>query len=124
MSGVQGTGSEVRLEGRISLFGQDEDLVAAAREIWEIIAPEADSISRQFWVQYSRAGEGGREIGPDKLDELTRRVTPYIEAKYRRLDDPAWVGTAGQYVATAAAAGVSLTSLFSGISAGAQQAHD
>ena len=41
-----------------------------------------------------------------------------------RLDDPAWVGTAGDYVATAAAANVSLTTLFAGISAGAQQAHD
>ncbi|HTU10230.1 MAG TPA: methyl-accepting chemotaxis protein [Allosphingosinicella sp.] len=116
--------SEVRLDGRISLFGQDEDLVAAAREIWAIVAPEADSVSRQFWVQYSRAGETGREISGRKLDELTRRVAPYIQAKYSRLDDPEWVATAGQYVATAAAAGVSLTTLFSGISAGAQQAHD
>ena len=62
--------------------------------------------------------------GPHKLDELTRRITPYIEAKYARLDDPAWVATAGQYVATAAAADVSLTTLFAGIAAGAQQAHD
>jgi len=124
MTGAAGTGSEVRLEGRISLFGQDEDLVAAAREIWAIIAPEVDSVSRQFWIQYSRAGEAGREIGEDKLEELTRRVTPYIQAKYSKLDDPAWVATAGQYVATAAAADVSLTTLFSGISAGAQQAQD
>ncbi|HYD11590.1 MAG TPA: methyl-accepting chemotaxis protein [Allosphingosinicella sp.] len=124
MTGAAGTGSEVRLEGRISLFGQDDDLVATAREIWEIIGPEAESVARQFWVQYRRAGEGGREIGPTKLDELTRRVAPYIQAKYSQLDDPAWVETAGQYVATAAAAGVSLTTLFSGISAGAQQAHD
>ena len=116
--------SEVQVEGRISLFGQDEDLVGAAREIWAIVGGEAESVSRQFWVQYARAGEGGREIGPAKLEELTRRVAPYIQAKYSKLDDPAWVETAGQYVATAATAGVSLTALFSGISAGAQQAHD
>ena len=124
MTVVQGNGSEVRLDGRIGLFGQDEDLVAAARDIWEIVGPEAESVSRQFWVQYSRAAEGGREIGGHKLDELTRRVAPYIEAKYKSLDDPAWVETAGHYVATAAQAGVSLTTLFAGISAGAQQAHD
>jgi hypothetical protein len=124
MTGAAETNGEVRLEGRVSLFGQGEDLVGAAREIWEIIGAEADSVARQFWVQYARAGEGGREIGPSKLDELTRRITPYIEAKYARLDDPAWVATAGEYVATAAAAEVSLTTLFAGIAAGAQQAHD
>ena len=124
MTGAAAASGEVRLEGRISLFGQDEDLVASAREIWEIIGADVESISRQFWVQYARSGEAGREIGPSKLDELTRRVAPYIEAKYARLGDPAWVETAGHYVATAAAAGVSLTALFSGISAGAQQAHD
>jgi methyl-accepting chemotaxis protein len=124
MTGVVATGSEVRLEGRISLFGQDEDLAGAAREIWAIVGSEVESIARQFWVQYARAGEGGREIGPDKLAELTRRIAPYIQAKYERLDDPAWVATAGDYVATAAAADVSLTTLFAGIAAGAQQAHD
>jgi methyl-accepting chemotaxis protein len=124
MAGATGPSGEVELDGRIRLFGQDDDLVAAAREIWEIIAPEADSVARQFWVQYSRAGETGREIGTRKLDELTRRVTPYIESKYRNLGDPAWVETAGSYVATAAQADISLTTLFAGISAGAQQAHD
>ena len=119
MTGAAGTGSEVRLEGRISLFGQDEDLVASAREIWEIIAPEVESVARQFWVQYSRSGEPGREIGPAKLEELTRRIAPYIEAKYSRLDNPSWVETARHYVGAAASAGVSLTTLFSGISAGA-----
>src|SRR5205085_8184644 len=124
MTGVAETGSEVLIEGRISLFGQGEDLAGAAREIWAIVGPEAESVARQFWVQYARAGEGGREIGPDKLEELTRRITPYIEAKYARLDDPAWVATAGEYVATAAAADVSLTTLFAGIAAGAQQASE
>src|ERR1700750_327615 len=100
MTGATGASDEVRLEGRISLFGQGEDLVGAAREIWTIIGPEVESVSRQFWVQYARSGEGGREIGPGKLDELTKRISPYIEAKYARLDDPAWVKTAGDYVAT------------------------
>ena len=102
MTGAAGTGSEVRLEGRISLFGQDEDLVASAREIWEIIAPEVESVARQFWVQYSRSGEPGREIGPAKLEELTRRIAPYIEAKYSRLDNPSWVETARHHVGAAA----------------------
>jgi methyl-accepting chemotaxis protein len=124
MTGASVAGGDVGLEERIALFAQDGDLIADCREIWSLIGPEADRISRQFWVQYARSGEVGREIGADKLDELTRRVTPYIEAKYSNLANPFWVTTAGSYVANAAASGVSLTTLFAGISAGAQAAHD
>ncbi|HVQ06923.1 MAG TPA: methyl-accepting chemotaxis protein [Allosphingosinicella sp.] len=124
MTGATGQSGDVGLEERIALFAQDGDLIADCREIWSLIAPEADKISRQFWIQYARSGEVGREIGADKLDELTARVTPYIETKYSNLADPAWTATAGHYVGAAAASGVSLTTLFAGISAGAQAAHD
>lgn len=124
MKGAEGPNGEVRLEQRIALFAQDDDLVGTAREIWAIVEPEAESISRQFWVQYARSGEVSREISAGKLEELTRRVAPYIRAKYSSLDDPAWVDTAASYVATAAKSGITLTTLFAGISAGAQQAHD
>jgi methyl-accepting chemotaxis protein len=123
MTGVAGPGDEVRLEGRIELFAQDGDLIADAREIWSIIGDDAGRIARQFWVQYGRSHEV-KAISEEKLDELTARITPYIEAKYANLGDRAWVETAGQYVASAAAAGISLTTLYAGISAGAQQAHD
>ena len=35
-----------------------------------------------------RSDEVAREIGADKLDELTDRIIPYIEAKYSDLADP------------------------------------
>ncbi len=124
MNGQTGRSEDVRLEGRIELFAADGDLVADAREIWSLIGPESDKIARMFWVQYARSSEVTQEIKGDKLDELTRRIVPYIEAKYSNLADPAWVETAGAYVAAAAAADVSLTTLFAGISAGAQVAHD
>jgi methyl-accepting chemotaxis protein len=124
MSGAGARGEDVRLEGRIELFAQDGDLIADCREIWSLIEPERDQVARQFWIQYGRSSEVGKEIGAEKLDELTRRITPYIETKYSNLADPAWVETAGRYVAAAASADVSLTTLFAGISAGAQVIYD
>src|SRR5205085_8549326 len=50
MTGAAMASGEVQLDGRISLFGQGEDLVGAAREVWAIVGPEAESIARQFWV--------------------------------------------------------------------------
>ncbi|MEA3031752.1 MAG: hypothetical protein QOJ53_874 [Sphingomonadales bacterium] len=126
MNGVSGEGGSngVELAGRLGLFAGEGDIVADCREIWAIIAPEKERIARQFWIQYSRSDEVTRKIDDGKLDDLTQRITPYIEAKYSDLANPSWVETAGAYVASAAAAGVSLTTLFAGISAGAQAAHD
>jgi len=117
-------GDEVKLEGRIELFAWDGDLIADAREIWALIGPESDKVARQFWVQYGRSSEVTDEIGEAKLDELTQRIVPYIATKYGNLADPEWVETAGAYVAAAAKSGISLTTLFAGIAAGAQEAHD
>ena len=46
MKGAEGPNGEVRLAERIGLFAQDEYLVAAAREIWEIVAPRAALVAR------------------------------------------------------------------------------
>jgi methyl-accepting chemotaxis protein len=123
MNAVPGRSDDVSLDRRIELFAQEGDLVADAREIWELVGDEKDRIARQFWVQYSRSDEV-EDISEEKLAVLTRRITPYIETKYSKLDDPSWVETAASYVAAAASANISLTTLYAGISAGAQQVHD
>ncbi len=115
---------EAELKDRIALFEVDGDLETECREIWSLIEPEADKTARQFWVQYARSPEVKTPISPDKLDELTARILPYLEAKYSNLGDPKWTEMAGEYVALAAGAGISLTTLFAGISAGAQVGHD
>jgi methyl-accepting chemotaxis protein len=124
MNGRIGDGGAVSLEGRIELFENGGDLAAECREIWAVISPGKEEIARQFWVQYANSPEVKQAIDSAKLDELTRRIVPYLDAKYSDLRDPAWVGIAGGYVAAAAAAGISLTTLFAGISAGSQVGHD
>jgi methyl-accepting chemotaxis protein len=123
MNAVPGRSEDVSLEGRIAMFAQNGDLAADAREIWSLISDEKEKVAREFWVQYSRSDEV-EEINDEKLAILTRRIIPYLESKYSNLADPAWVQTAAGYVEAAASADVSLTTLFAGISAGGQQAHD
>jgi methyl-accepting chemotaxis protein len=124
MTGLSGRNEEVVLEGRLELFAVDSDLPAACREIWGLIGEDRDRVAGQFWIQYFRSTENGREIGSEKLAALTRRTAPYIASKYSDLAGDGWVTTAGGYVAAAAKAGVSLTTLFAGVSASAQMAHD
>ena len=124
MTGLSGRNEEVGLKGRLELFAVDSDLPAACREIWTLIGEEKDQIAAQFWIQYFRSTGTGREVGPEKFSALTRRTAPYIASKYSDLAGDGWVTTAGGYVASAAKAGVTLTTLFAGVSAGAQKAHD
>src|SRR4051812_18611088 len=115
---------EVGLEGRIELFDPDGTLAADCREIWSLIEGEKDKVARQFWVEYSRAPNIPFALDEAKIDELTARIIPYVEAKYSNLRDPAWVEMAGQYVAAATGAGIPLTTLFAGIAAAANVGHE
>src|SRR3954466_6731850 len=108
---------EIGLERRLAAFDHDGALEADCREIWSLIEPEKVQIARQFWVEYARAPGSPFQLDDAKIDELTQRIVPYVEAKYRNLRDPAWVEMAGKYVAAAAAAGVPLTVLYAGIPA-------
>src|SRR3954471_20135415 len=104
MAGASETQDAIGLERRLALFDRDSSLEADCREIWSLIEPEKTEIARQFWVEYARAPGLPFELDEAKIDALTQRIVPYVEAKYRKLGDPAWVDMAGKYVAAAAAA--------------------
>ena len=108
---------EVRLEGRIEMFDLSGELVGRCAEIWRHVSGEAEAIARAYWTQYARSSEVKQPIGAKKMDELVQRLIPYLTARYTTLGDRRWVELAGSYVEAASKAGVSLTTLFSGISA-------
>jgi len=124
MVGNAERGGEVDLKGRLQAFDPDGTLEADCREIWSLIEPEKDEVARQFWIEYARSPGLPFEIDEAKIDALTERIIPYVEAKYVRLGDPAWVEMAGQYVAAATAAGIPLTTLFAGIAAASNKGQE
>ena len=119
MHGSNGRDDEIRLEERLQIFDREGTLEADCREIWALIEPEKERVARQFWVEYARSPNLPAPLDEAKIDSLTKRVIPYVEAKYANLRDPKWVEMVGQYVAAASSADVPLTLLYSGVAAAA-----
>jgi methyl-accepting chemotaxis protein len=112
------------LQRRIRMFDTDGTLEASCREIWTLIEPDKAAIARAYWLRYAQSDEVTRPISPEKIDELTQRIIPHIEAKHGALADPAWVEMTRGYVEAATKANISLTTLFSGITACGQAVLD
>jgi len=117
MAGETERRDEIDLERRIRMFDADGRLAESCRDIWTLIEPEKKAIARAYWERYSQSDEVTRPISPDKIEELTERIVPHIEAKHGRLSDPAWVEMTRAYVDAATKANISLTTLYSGITA-------
>jgi len=116
--------SEGDLRRRIGMFDTDGRLEESCREIWAIIEPDKRAIARAYWERYARSDEIARPIPPEKIDELTERIVPHIEAKHGALADPQWVEMTRGYVEAATRASISLTTLYSGITACGQAVLD
>ncbi|HEY0116959.1 MAG TPA: methyl-accepting chemotaxis protein [Allosphingosinicella sp.] len=112
----------VRLEGRLDMFDPSGKLPERSAEIWSLISPEREAIARAYWERYGRSPEIKQAISPAKMDELVQRILPYLECRYERAADQGWADLAGTYVAAAAGSGISLTTLFSGVSAAGEAA--
>ena len=114
--------AEVRLKGRIDMFDPEGRLAADCAEMWDLIRSDRERIARAYWLCYARSPEISRPIGPAKFEELTRRILPYLDAQYGRIDDPEWVRIAGGYVEAATQAGLSMTTLFASAAAASHEA--
>jgi len=116
--------SEGDLRRRIGMFDTDGRLEESCREIWSLIEPDKRAIARAYWERYAQSDEIARPIPPEKIDELTERIIPHIEAKHGALADPQWVEMTRGYVEAATRANISLTTLYSGITACGQAVLD
>jgi len=105
-------------------FDPEGTLADDCREIWALIEPEKEEVARQFWIEYARSPNLPFKLDEEKIDGLTQRIIPYVEAKYGNIGDPAWVEMAGHYVAAATAANIPLTTLFAGIAAASNKGQE
>jgi methyl-accepting chemotaxis protein len=117
MAGDMKRQDEIDLRRRISMFDIDGRLEESCREIWALIEPQKKAIARAYWQRYAQSDEVTRPISPEKMDELADRIVPHIVAKHAALADPQWVEMTRFYVESATKANISLTTLFSGITA-------
>ncbi len=112
---------EVRVSERLAMFDPSGELPARLAEVWAIVQPDAARIARSYWERYARAPELDRPISPSKMDALVERLIPYLEERMVRISGNGWADTVGGFVAAAAAAGMSPSSLFAGIAAATEE---
>ena len=109
----------VTIDERIGMFDSQGTLREQAREVWNLVEPQVESVARAFWTRYAQSPDLDHEIGGDKIARLTQRIIPYLRLKFEDVGSQKWVDIARDYVATAAAAHVPLTTLVAGATAAA-----
>src|SRR5262245_19914098 len=99
---VQGTSSgEYDLARSLHLYDTSGDLPGRARELWQLIAPNAKDLAREFWRRYAISPEVREQFDDQKIDRLADKILPFIAAKFERIDHPKWTHESQAYVAKA-----------------------
>ncbi|GAA3996426.1 methyl-accepting chemotaxis protein [Sphingomonas humi] len=114
--------SEVSHKRRLRAFDHSGDLPERAERLWnELGQPHEMRLARAFWSAYRQCADARGGFDDAKLEALSKRILPYMRDKYLRIGDTAWVKTAREYVESAMASKVSLTTLLAGLSGAMQE---
>jgi methyl-accepting chemotaxis protein len=122
MAGMSGEPCEIAIAERLRRFDTDGRLVEDCREIWTLIEPDAAEMAKAFWRHYFGSSEVNVPVDESRLGELAERVVVYMKTKYSDVGGQKWCDMARDYVAAAAAANVSLSTLFAGLAAASTEA--
>ena len=121
---VQGTlGGEYDLARSLRLYDTGGDLPERSRELWKLIGDQAIDLAREFWRRYAKSPEVTDRIDDSKIEQLSKRIIPFINSKFAGLDRPEWTGEAHGFVAKALDAGISLSTLLAGLNAETEAAY-
>ncbi len=118
MASVRGnSGSTYDLARGLRLYDAGGTLADRSVELWRLLASAEMDLARDFWRRYRQSEEVRDAISDEKVDELAKRILPYLRDKFERIASPQWVETARSFVERALSAQVSLSTLLSGIAA-------
>ena len=121
---VQGTSNgEYDLARSLRLYDTSGDLPERSRELWQLIGDQAINLARDFWRRYARSPEVTDKIDDAKLEQLSKRIIPFINSKFAGLDRPEWTSEAHGFVAKALGSGISLSTLLAGLNAETEAAY-
>jgi methyl-accepting chemotaxis protein len=109
----------VKIADRIGRFETDGRLAEDCREIWSLLEPDVEQLTHAFWRHYFRADDVPGELDESRIGDLAQRIVPYIRSKFSDIGGQDWADFASHYVAAAAAAGVSQTTLSAALAAAA-----
>src|SRR5687767_10712565 len=109
---VQGTSNGVYdLARSLRLYDTSGDLPQRAQELWEIIAPDAKEMAREYWRRYARSPEVSDRFDESKIEQLADKIVPFIHSKFEHIESSEWTEQAQDFVARALGAGLTLSTL-------------
>ena len=107
----------------LRMFDHGGDLPQRAAELWDVISDAKLEIARGFWQRYRLCDDVRNEISDVKLEGLSQKLVPFLEDKYERLGQNGWTDRVRVYVEQTMSAGVSLSTLLSGLAGEAEAVH-
>ena len=101
----------------VRLYEEDGPLPERAAALWRVVASADNDMARAFWQRYRRSDEVMTPISDAKITELVADILPYLRDKFERIASPKWVETARDFVESALAKNVTLSTLLAGLAA-------
>jgi len=105
------------LDARFRVFDTDGRLAALSRTTWDAIAGDVKTISGAYWEQWQRCFESAKVWAPHDVERMIELGCGFLENRFLRTRERAWVESVERSVASAYAAGVTPMALLSMISA-------
>jgi len=122
---VQGTSNgEYDLARSLRLYDTAGDLPDRSRELWALIGDGAVEMAREFWRRYARSPEVSDRFDQGRIEQLSRKILPFIASKFEQLDNPEWTRQAHGFVAKALGANLTLSTLLAGLNAETEAAYE
>ncbi len=121
---TRGVSSTLDLADRLRLLDLGATDLTLARELWDVIEPDARTISKAHWAQWRRHYAGKQDWASHDQDRMIELGVTYLSNRFTRPSEPEWVQSAERTVAGAYAAGVSLTAILSMTDAGGRATLD
>src|SRR5262245_20949624 len=121
---VQGTSNgEYDLARSLRLYDTGGELPQRAQELWALIGDNGVVLAREFWRRYAKSPEVTDHFDEAKIDQMAKRILPYISDKFDRLDRSDWTQQAHGFVAKALNGGLTLSTLLAGLNAETEAAY-
>ena len=116
--------AKLDLSARFRVFDTDGRLAALSRATWEAIMPDVKAISTAYWGQWQRCFDDGTAWAPHDTERMVELGCGFLENRFLRTRERAWVESIERSVASAYASGVTPMALLSMISASDRAALD
>jgi len=116
--------AKLDLGARFRVFDTDGRLAALSRTTWDVIAADVKAISTAYWEQWLRCFDSGKIWAPHDTQRMIDVGCEFLESRFLRTRERAWVESIERSVASAYVAGVTPMALLSMISASDRAALD